>query len=754
MPHELIYTSAPRGLKPGATGYCTVAHTPDLPKDLAEQLEGISHYRHLSVGADPARSGNPIAFAHSILTTGYTVHHVVSRIADSGLDHSGRSNFLAHHVVFDPDRVPDAGPAWLCEQRLFVQKWDRPASLIPDDRAIPSGQSEPRPCRKWEQLTGDAGWGGVLAAATNAAEPAYLIFEPGQDVLGLLVDSMALLPTEARWNVTFNTYFTGKAVRTTCQWRCVTSDSPEAKEALSMRRGVVLRLDREMSGSPSGPLVEAARTGQVDLPTPKRRPVPASVRTTRPVESDDLPEPEPEPVMPASRPIRTRPVEPVSEPDESNYDIPLPAAPRSSAGRGGLGPLLLGIVLGGLLVLAFTSLVELAAGKSIMGFLGVKSADYEQAKKEQERLEGELANKIVDLDKERKSADSAKSELRRQLQERERDLSNLQKDLDAARKELKDLKDKPVLPASNEGGFFLSTRDLVRDLLRQQDLKDALAKVDGLQKEIAGLKDRLAAAGNAPLALAIPVVKLDKIKLGGQPAVDLFKLKFGAEAKPKLEVFGLPPDLKATALGDGDRILLKSADTGFDATLAVGKDGQVRIEGSNMEKHPLLGFAVIRVNPGTGDPPAYRQLFWAESVPSDGLSADLAKGAPVDGRNRKYAFKYETRLSAKMKPEVDVLKAANQLAGRSARIGINARVFDLESGPQPFVLENRALDGDPAIKLQVTGGEVILDVTYPDVKDIPERIRIEALEIVRPIPEDKDRGFPGYNQELLRLFPR
>ena len=150
MPHELIYTSAPRGLKPGATGYCTVAQTPDLPKDLAEQLEGISHYRHLRVD-DP--NGNPVAFAHSVLTTGYTVHHVLSRIADSGLDHSGRSNFLAHHVAFDPDHLPDAGPAWLCEQRLFVQKWDRPAATIPGDRAIPSGHSEARPCTKWQRLT-------------------------------------------------------------------------------------------------------------------------------------------------------------------------------------------------------------------------------------------------------------------------------------------------------------------------------------------------------------------------------------------------------------------------------------------------------------------------------------------------------------------------------------------------------------------------------------------------------------------------
>ena len=35
MSHELVYTSAPRGLKPGSKGFCTVACTADLPESLA-----------------------------------------------------------------------------------------------------------------------------------------------------------------------------------------------------------------------------------------------------------------------------------------------------------------------------------------------------------------------------------------------------------------------------------------------------------------------------------------------------------------------------------------------------------------------------------------------------------------------------------------------------------------------------------------------------------------------------------------------
>jgi len=46
---------------------------------------------------------------------------------------------------------------------------------------------------------------------------------------------------------------------------------------------------------------------------------------------------------------------------------------HSAPSRGSVGPLLLGLVLGALLILAFTTLVEVAAGKSLLGLLGVKA---------------------------------------------------------------------------------------------------------------------------------------------------------------------------------------------------------------------------------------------------------------------------------------------------------------------------------------------------------------------------------------------
>ena len=58
--HELIYTSAPKGLATGSRGFCTVAATAELPNSLAKKLEGLSGYNHLF---DPGDSRNPVNYS-------------------------------------------------------------------------------------------------------------------------------------------------------------------------------------------------------------------------------------------------------------------------------------------------------------------------------------------------------------------------------------------------------------------------------------------------------------------------------------------------------------------------------------------------------------------------------------------------------------------------------------------------------------------------------------------------------------------
>lgn len=273
MSQELLYTSAPRGLKAGSRGFCTVLSTQGMPAPLATTLEGLSGYRQLYPPSDPKSSTNPVVFSHlKVQAVGRSIH-LLSRIADYGLDYSQRANKLAHHVVLDQNELQSGGPAYLLATPGFMRDaWNgEPKVVIPKpvrpERTPPAGV-----CVAWKEMTGDAGWAGVVAEAFLADPDRILIllFAPGQDVLPLFVEAISLLPVEDRWNVTFSTYFTGLAQGAKCIWRGMVHDSKEAHE--SLRFVNALRIDltaRIRACAVGGQLVEAARTGIRPIPISK-----------------------------------------------------------------------------------------------------------------------------------------------------------------------------------------------------------------------------------------------------------------------------------------------------------------------------------------------------------------------------------------------------------------------------------------------------------------------------------------------------
>ena len=101
MPQQLIYTSAPRGLVAGRSGHCTVARSTAMREALMLQLEKLSYYQHLSLSGGQER---PI-YSCRIVDIRGSQYHVLSRIQDAGLDFTGRTNFLAHHLVFTPEEI-------------------------------------------------------------------------------------------------------------------------------------------------------------------------------------------------------------------------------------------------------------------------------------------------------------------------------------------------------------------------------------------------------------------------------------------------------------------------------------------------------------------------------------------------------------------------------------------------------------------------------------------------------------------------
>jgi len=354
MTYEILYTSAPQGLKPGSFGFCTVAASEGIPPPLLQRLESLSSYRHLYPPGHPRAALNPVNYAHLLVQVGGRRLHVLSRIADAGWDYSQRTNKLAHHVVLEESECIPPGPAWLLAQPGFcLTQFSGSPRILPPNRPLPPGELLPARCVMWEQVTGDAGWAGVLVRqALEKKQSAYLIFREGMELLPLLLEAQALLPPKERWEVTFSTYYTRLPPGVDCLWRCVLTGSAEAQEAQNARSTLVLDLTRPLGPAPNDPWTQAARDG---LPAPRELlPASPSVGSSSSLLSMAAAGTIPPAPWDSSSPPLNLPgwsgIEPVSAANRNGLMAP-PAPPPLAASRGSswlamAGGLLLGLFLG------------------------------------------------------------------------------------------------------------------------------------------------------------------------------------------------------------------------------------------------------------------------------------------------------------------------------------------------------------------------------------------------------------------------
>ncbi len=278
MSLELIYTSAPRGLRPNTSGFCTVAATTGMPKHAFEKLEMLSGYEFCYNISDARADQNPVNFMHTLILIGGAGRHVLSRIAYSGADHTARTNKIAHHFLLEEPEMAAAGPAWMLSRlsaESFRRKWDEPAAELPQrsfaDAPGGAQPADPAPAKAWQERTGDAGWAGELARAFREDKkvPAYVIYKPGTDLLPLFQESLALLPAEERWSVCFATYYTALPTGCRCHWRGVVAGSKAAGEAGRFPSAVVIDLTRAAGPAPENEFTAAARRGEAVAPLAK-----------------------------------------------------------------------------------------------------------------------------------------------------------------------------------------------------------------------------------------------------------------------------------------------------------------------------------------------------------------------------------------------------------------------------------------------------------------------------------------------------
>ena len=258
MALELVYTSAEKGLRPGTSGFCTVAMTRGMPPALVPRLEALGGYR-------PGPSGDgPVAQCFWRIETTQGIAHVLSRVGPASPDHTQRTNKLATYLVLGSDELPPAGPAWLLRQPgVLRESWSGAPAWIEAPVTVPrSPRVGPRQCVAWARACGDAGWAGVAASAflRDQSKPVHLVLPESLDALELVDEVHALLPDWARWRATFSTYFLQPVAGVPCAIRCCIEGTPAAAAA-RQSAGLTIDLTRPMGPATDSRHVRMARTG-------------------------------------------------------------------------------------------------------------------------------------------------------------------------------------------------------------------------------------------------------------------------------------------------------------------------------------------------------------------------------------------------------------------------------------------------------------------------------------------------------------
>ena len=219
MALELIYTSAPRGLRAGTSGYCTLAQTRDLREDLASALERRSLFTH------EAQGNSPTYFSFRNLTLGGRTWKILSRARDAGLDFTGRRHYLAHHLVLEPsEEWPGIQPVdVLLGWKGWKESWNQPPGELMPLTAEEIFEGLPRivlPAREWKRQTGDAGWAVLPHRLTSPV--GWLAGDlSSEDLLRLMGESAALLEESQRgrsWLIPLDAGGAANRVPKDCQW--------------------------------------------------------------------------------------------------------------------------------------------------------------------------------------------------------------------------------------------------------------------------------------------------------------------------------------------------------------------------------------------------------------------------------------------------------------------------------------------------------------------------------------------------------
>ena len=273
MAWQLIYTSAPRGLVAGRSGFCTVARHREIRDGLVTAIERFSQYDRAGRGAG---SPSPVVYAHRIVRLGGSSYHVLSYTRDAGADYTGRTNHLAHHLICEPHELANApSPAEVLRQMAWQRVWTDAPRYFGLDEVVDLRRfhrTAELPAQTWQATTGDAGCAALPLESGALAGCSWLYpAEAGEQyLLPLFAESLLLLDPSGRspeklWQVPFTSYLQATDHAADFFWRGCWQGSPAANAAQGARQTLAFTAPRSLH-PPENQIAELARRGRTAAP--------------------------------------------------------------------------------------------------------------------------------------------------------------------------------------------------------------------------------------------------------------------------------------------------------------------------------------------------------------------------------------------------------------------------------------------------------------------------------------------------------
>jgi hypothetical protein len=318
MAWQLIYTSAPRSLEAGRSGFGTVARHREIDPLLVLAIERSSQFSR-QPGLDLSR----VIFNHRIIPLAGTHYHVLSCIHDSGADYTGRTNHLAHHVIADAREIGQLGaegatPAEVLLGMSWLASWDdHPRYLTSADEIDLRRfhrQTGPNNAA-WAHATGspDHAW---LLVHGEASRGAYIVTPPGLELRWLFAESMRLAPDRA-WQYSFTTSQQPSDESSDFRWIAFEENTALLRQAESAGRPVLNLCQPKSLPVPEVPYTPAASVA-VESATGKRPETPLR---------------EVEPSFVISSPLTVKESPTVSRANAPNYPPPPPGTRQGASLR-------------------------------------------------------------------------------------------------------------------------------------------------------------------------------------------------------------------------------------------------------------------------------------------------------------------------------------------------------------------------------------------------------------------------------------